>query len=416
MDRRTFLSAAGALPIAGLVSSAVADDTFQPTRSDATFTAGSGPGPIFIGSPVICGPAADAITILQPISRHATGWLEYAVENGPFQRVDNLAGGLMPLESHVLKFRLPFLPAGKKIRYRITARTIGWVQVREFYHGQVMPGEPQTTPEYSFKTISARAEETRFVVWNDTHENSETLHALHKLTAEAQPDFLLWNGDQSNDIHFEEKMAGQYLMPEGLAIADRWPLAYVRGNHDVRGPAARLLPKFTGAPDDRYYYSFRSGPVAAIVLDTGEDKPDTSEWLGGLTNFEAMRREQTAWLRATVRETWFQTAPFRVMFCHIPFWFRNVDLDKWVGVCSKPCRDAWTSILQEAGVHVVISGHTHDHAWMPAKENQPLNQLIGGGPKPQHATIICGEATSNQLRLTMKKLDGKVVADVKLKA
>jgi predicted phosphodiesterase len=403
--------------MAGLIGSAVsAADSSEPTTGDTTYTSGSGPGPIFAGSPVVCGPAADAITILHPIARHATGWLEYAVENGPFQRVDALVAGLMPLEAHVLKFRLPHLPAGKKIRYRITARTIGWVQVREFYHGQIMPGEPQTTPEYSFMTISARAEETRFVVWNDTHENSDTLHALHKMTAAAKPDFLLWNGDQSNDIHFEEKMAGQYLTPEGLAIADRWPLAYVRGNHDVRGPTARLLPKFTGAPLDRYYYGFRSGPVAAIVLDTGEDKPDDNMWLGGLTNFEAMRREQTAWLRSTVQEDWFRDAPFRVVFSHIPFWWRGVDLDKWVGVCSKPCRDAWTPILHEAGVHVVVSGHTHDPAWMPAIDKQPLNQLIGGGPKPEHATIIYGNATRDQLKLTMNKLDGTVVADCSLKA
>jgi hypothetical protein len=205
-------------------------------------------------------------------------------------------------------------------------------------------------------------------------------------------------------------------MPEGLAIADRWPLAYVRGNHDVRGPAARSLPRFTGAPADRYYYGFRSGPMAAIVLDTGEDKPDDNMWLGGITNFAAMRREQTAWLESTVNEPWFKDAPFRVLFCHIPFWFRGVDLDKWVGVCSKPCRDAWTPILQKAGVHLIISGHTHDFAWMPATASQPLNQLIGGGPQPQHATIIHGEATQSQLHLTMKKLDGTVVADVKLKA
>ena len=401
----------------GVVGGAVAlADEKTAEKAADKFTAGSEPGPVFAGSPVVCGPASDAITILHPLARHATGWIEYAVENGPFQRVDSLTAGLMPLDPHVLKFRLPPLPAGKKIRYRITARSVGWIQVREFFHGQVIPGEPETSPEYSFRTIAANADETQFVVWNDTHENSETLHALHKMTQEAKPDFLLWNGDQSNDVHFEEKMAGQYLIPEGLAIADRWPLAYVRGNHDVRGPAARSLPRFTGAPDDRYYYGFRSGPVAALVMDTGEDKPDDNMWLGGITNFAAMRREQTKWLASTVQETWFSKAPFRILFCHIPFWFLGVDPNAIVGVCSKPCRDEWSPILQKAGVHVVISGHTHDFAWMPAKEGQSLNQLIGGGPVPKYATIIYGSATRERLHLTMKKLDGTIVADVQLNA
>src|SRR6185503_9374510 len=124
----------------------------------------------------------------------------------------------------------------------------------------------------------AAADTTHFAVWNDTHENSETLQSLHRLTAALRPDFLLWNGDQSNDVHFERDMARQFLMPEGLRIAESRPLAYVRGNHDVRGPAAQSLADFTGTPDDRFYYGFRSGPLAALVMDTGEDKPDDSPY------------------------------------------------------------------------------------------------------------------------------------------
>ena len=67
--------------------------------------------------------------------------------------------------------------------------------------------------------------------------------------------------------------------------------------------------------------------------------------------------------------------------------------------------------LPMAGVHVIISGHTHDFAWMPAKEGQPLNQLIGGGPVPKYATIIYGSATPENLTLTMKKLDGTVLKE-----
>src|SRR5689334_12500535 len=100
MDRRSFLSAAGALPIAGAVGSAI---RAQEQQVDP-YTAGSPPGPVFAGSPVVCGPASDAITILHPLRRHATGWIEYAVEDGPYQRVDCLTAGLMPLDQYVLKF------------------------------------------------------------------------------------------------------------------------------------------------------------------------------------------------------------------------------------------------------------------------------------------------------------------------
>ncbi len=371
-------------------------------------------GPIFAGSPVVTGPAHDAIAILQPLQRHATGHLEFAIGDGPWTRVNAGQAGLMPLEEHVLKFQLPPLPAGATVKYRLEGHTIGWVKVRQFYHGEIKAGQKQTSPEYHFRTLDPHAESTRFVVWNDTHENPETLKALHKLTEPLKPDFLLWNGDQSNDVHFEKDMAGQFLNPGGLAIADRWPLAYVRGNHDVRGPAARALSQFTGTPGDRFYYGFRSGPLAALVLDTGEDSPDASPYHCHLADFERMQEEQAKWIKGAVKEPWFQDAPHKVLFCHIPLWFDHPKIPNNRFKGHKLARTLWEPTLTAAGVSVVISGHTHDYLWMPKKEGQPIAQLIGGAPQPKFATLIQGTATKDELKLKMTKLDGTVVTDVTL--
>lgn len=412
MNRRSFLKGGAASPLVSMASPGPAQD--RPAAPE--FTAGSGPGPVFGGAPVVTGPAAEAITILQPLQRHATGFLEFAVEDGPFQRVDAAKSGLLPFEEYVLKFRLPPLPPGKTVRYRVTARSVGWVRVREFKYGKIEPGSPEAGPARSFRTLDPGAETTSFVVWNDTHEQPETLRKLHARTADIRPDFLLWNGDQTNDINEEARMRAQFLAPEGLAIADRWPLAYVRGNHDVRGPKARLLHEYTGTPGDRFYYAFRSGPLAALVMDTGEDKPDDSVWLGGVTAFGDLRREQAAWLGKVVREPWFRDAPHKVLFCHIPLWWLRdrKDIDWWE--YSRPCREAWEPLLSAAGVKVVVSGHTHGYAWMPARKGQPIGQLIGGGPQPRHATILHGTATAKAVSLKMSKLDGTVVADVTLNA
>ncbi len=233
---------------------------------EGAWTAGGPDGPVFKGSPVVSGPAAEATCVLQPVQRLATGHLEYTVEDGAWQRVDGDEGGLTPMSGHVLKFRLPVLPPGKVVRYRTVARAAGWVKVRQFYHGEFKVGEPQTSPERTFRTLDPAAGTTTFAVWNDTHENTETLQALDALTHPLKPDFLLWNGDQSNDLHFERDMAGQFLTPAGLAIADRWPLAYVRGNHDVRGPAALSLPQFTGTPEDRFYIKLDGSVISEATL------------------------------------------------------------------------------------------------------------------------------------------------------
>jgi predicted phosphodiesterase len=388
-----------------------------PVVPEGTFTAGSDDGPIFAGRPIISGPGHDAIAILQPIQRFATGYLEYAISEGPWQRVDAAAAGLLPLEGHVLKFRLPPLPAGVEIRYRVCAHTIGWVRVREFYHGEVRRGKTQIGETGRFRTLDPAAATTSFVVWNDTHEHTAMLAALHAKTAALRPDFLLWNGDQTNDVHFEKDMRAQFLAPADLAIADRWPLAYVRGNHDVRGPAAHLVPKFTGTPDDRFYYAFRSGPLAALVMDTGEDKPDDSVYFGGMVDFAAMQRRQLAWLKDVARETWFRSAPFKVLFCHIPLYYtRDIFPEQRRWEAHDYCRSLWVPALVEAGVKLIVSGHTHSPRWMPAKDGQPIAQLIGGGPSVTSGTLLHGTASKKTLAVKMTRLDGAEVANFPLHA
>lgn len=401
MRRRTFLSTS--LAAAGLRVATESRANQEPSSRPGHTAEGRR---LLVGSPVVSGPASESITILQSLGVAATGYLEYSVDDGALQRVTAAAGGLLPYEQHVLKFRLPPLAPGKQVRYRVTAREVNWIPVKQFVHGTIVQGEAEAGEEHTFRTLDPAATETRFVVWNDTHENAATLESLAKLTAAAKPDFLLWNGDQTNDVHYEAEMGMQVLTPGGQELAANWPLAYVRGNHDLRGPAARHMPEFTGTPEDRFYYAFRSGPLAALVMDTGEDKPDDHPALGGLAAFAEFRQQQTEWLRQVVREPWFQEAPFRVLFCHLPLWWirERRDIDYWE--YSGPCRESWAPILAEAGVQLVVSGHTHNHAWMPAGDGQPLGQLIGGGPQPQYATFIEGHASRERLSIVVRSLVG----------
>src|SRR5687768_9001354 len=110
MKRRAFLAKSAALgSVLPLGLKAVAQNYSdyskdpRPDVAEGTLTAGSADGPIFAKSPVVMGPAAESITILQPIERHAIGYLEYAVEDGAYQRVDMVAAfetGLQPLAEH----------------------------------------------------------------------------------------------------------------------------------------------------------------------------------------------------------------------------------------------------------------------------------------------------------------------------
>ena len=60
------------------------------------------------------------------------------------------------------------------------------VSSREFKYGKIEQGKPEVSPAFSFRTLDPEAATTSFVVWNDTHEQPET---LKKHYAES-PDWL----------------------------------------------------------------------------------------------------------------------------------------------------------------------------------------------------------------------------------
>ena len=407
MQRREFL----ATGTAGLYLSSQLSASSVSAAEEKIRGADAGPESVFFGHPVLSGPAPESLTILQAVNGPASGFLEIAIGDQPFQRIDHEAHGLLPYDENVLKFVLPPIPAHETLRYRIAARKIHFVTDYKIVQGPV-----ESTPIQTAKTLNPAASTTRFVVWNDTHERQSTIQQLQQQTAAIEPDFLMWNGDQTNNVHDPRIMREQYLSPGQLEISARWPLAYARGNHDVRGPAARLVDRFTGTPEDRFYYAFRSGPVAALVMDTGEDKPDDRDVFAGLAAFEPMRRRQQAWLKQIIEEPWFKSAPFRILFCHIPLWWYE-DTSKYdFWFCSEVCREAWLPLLVRGGVQLVISGHTHRATWLPQNAEQPIGQLIGGGPEPERATLIDGQCDGKSLRLKCQFLNGKIAYETRIDA
>jgi predicted phosphodiesterase len=361
-----------------------------------------------LSHPVLTNPTPDAVSVLWATSAAATGWVEYGESDALGQRASGEVQGLMPYDERAFKVRLRNLMPGTRYHYRVHAVRVDF---RGPYDIRRQSQETSVSDVFSFTTPNPDADTARFTVWNDTHEVHETLRGLHEAHEKAQAnepdDFLLWNGDQTNDISTEERMIDQFLAAAGQPFAARVPYYYVRGNHDVRGPGARHLPRFTDVPDGAYYYSFRQGPLAALVLDTGEDKPDDHPVYGGLNDFAAFRTRQAEWLAREIERPEFRTAPIRVLFCHIPLWWQDRAL----------CDDGhkkWHDLLVKGGVQLVISGHTHRPGWFPPETGRPYGQLVAGGPRPTAATYIRGHATPERLAITHYRLNGEVLHEFEI--
>lgn len=58
-------------------------------------------------------------------------------------------------------------------------------------------------------------------------------------------------------------------------FATSTPFELVRGNHETRGKMARIYPKLFPKKNGKIYGSYRIGDIMIVMIDCGEDKPDT---------------------------------------------------------------------------------------------------------------------------------------------
>lgn len=390
MNRRNFLKQAGA----GTLLAAVCRPGVNAAEAPLS-------GLTFTTPPSLQNPGSTGMTVAVGVSGPSTAWVEYGETEQLGRIATGARHGLNPYDSLAHSVRLEGLRPGQRCCYRVHACPIDF---RGAY--DIRRGEAITSEIFSFRTFDPNAPEARFVVWNDTHENATTLAGLMKLTSREPADFLVWNGDITNDNYREDQMVRHYLGAGGHPFTCETPLLFVRGNHGTRGPAARALPRFIDLPAGQFYYSFRHGPLAGVVLDAGEDKPDTNPVYGGLGDFVAFRREQARWLEAELKKPLLRKARFRIAFCHIPLWWE----DRGPATDPADTRSGWHRLLAKHGFAAVISGHTHRHGLFPPNQMRPYAQLIGGAPKPEAATLIRGRVTRKELALTLYDLDGRELA------
>ena len=365
----------------------------------------SGPTPqALMATPaVVMAPRTDGVEIVWAVTRLCRGWVELRMEGGEvFQHAaDDF--GFVPQSDSVMRVRIDGLETGGKYEVRAIVEAVDGDKTRE------------ETPWKSFRTIDPAAVGAHFVVWNDTHENHETIRRLHEVTPAA--DFLLWNGDTCNNWDQESWLIPTLLNPAGQDVSAGRPMFLSWGNHDVRGKWAFKAKELVPMPQGRPFYSFRNGPVAFICLHTGEDKPDEHPSFGGRVAFESLRREQAEWLKKVTAIPEIRDAPNKVVFCHIPLrWIREHGVpdfqDGGYDHFARDCRLAWNDALVKWGVQVVISGHTHEDTWIPADEKFPYAQMVSGGPKLGAARWIEGKADASGLKLVMRDLAGRVVHEV----
>ena len=153
----------------------------------------------------------------------------------------------------------------------------------------------------------------------------------------------------------------------------------VRGNHETRGNLAREFSRYFPKEDGKIYGAYRLGDIMVVMLDSGEDKADSHPVYAGLTDFDAYRTEQAAWLEELVQTKEYKTARYRIVISHFPLVMPSDNRKEGVWKGWEDAIRKFLPVLNRAGVDLLVSGHTHRYAYYEAgTEGNNFPVLIQG--------------------------------------
>lgn len=359
----------------------------------------------------------------------AAGFVEYSTKEdlSDAKRVYACVPPLRSIQDKVLSVRIRGLEPNTKYYYRAATMPVNYPNA---YNVKV--GEPEYSAVRSFTTMGDKARSS-FAVINDTHSEIDTVKAIDKKLKELQPAVVVWNGDTVHQLRCEDEAIDNLLFPGGCALAENYAFLFVPGNHDFRGSWVRnldavLISRDPEEKDSKYWslgrnFALRQGDFALIGMDTGEDKPDAHSAFKGLAEFEPYRKLQTQWLKEAFERPEIKSAPFIVVFCHIPLFNSNPNAsrgDSLNGAAAwhKPCADMWSPLFKQYSVQAVITAHNHRFRYDAPTEDRPWAHLVGGGrtlhPKHDTATVINGTVEDGKMILRVYKMDnGKLFQEYK---
>ncbi|MDH6357088.1 endonuclease/exonuclease/phosphatase family protein [Parabacteroides sp. PF5-9] len=355
---------------------------------------------IFHTQPYLQNPVGNGITIMWQTTVPTYSWVEFGTDTLHLQKVHTLVDGQVICNGLHNKIRLNDLEAGRTYYYRVCSREITLYKAykKEF-------GETAVSPFSSFTLPSQDSTDFTAIIFNDLHKQEETLNALCRQVKDIPYDFVVFNGDCIDDPKTEEEALFHLSMQCEAVGANKVPVFYLRGNHEIRDAYSIGLRSLFDYVGDKTYGAFSWGDTRFVMLDCGEDKPDSTWVYYGLNDFTQLRQDQVDFLQKEFSQPAFQNASRRVLLNHIPLYGN--------GDAYRPCTDLWGPLLKEIPFDVNISGHTHRFMYHPkGSEGNNFPVVIGGNQRLEGATVMVLRKYGDQLSLQVLDTTGQKLLDL----
>ena len=290
------------------------------------------------------------------------------------------------------KVQITGLEPGKAYRYRVSSK-----EILQFEPYEVIFGETVVSDIFGFKTLDPAKKNFLFYVFQDIHGDAKRLDSMLQKIRLDDVDMIIFNGDTLNYLTSEKPIFEGFLDVSVDRFAKEIPFLYVRGNHDTRGSFARQLMDFFPPRDGKYYYSFKHGPVHFVVMDTGEDKPDTHPVYAGLTDFDRYRELQEEWLKKEIQSESFKKALYRVAVFHIPPFRKRHG--------SSEIARLWMPLLNEGGFDLLLCGHNHRFSRTNPTKGKNTFPILVAPPRG----FVKVDVSENQINLAVVNMGGETL-------
>ncbi|MBX3257719.1 MAG: metallophosphoesterase [Chitinophagaceae bacterium] len=297
------------------------------------------------------------VSIIWTTNKPATGWVELAPDDSShFYQSERpqffcTANGLKNVGT-IHQVHLKNLLPNTRYRYRVYSQEVLKHEFVYVHYGNVAATGVYRKKPLTF-TTHGRPGPFEFAVVNDIHERNNVLKQLLSQVDLANAGFIVFNGDMINASMNEEQVFGGFMDTATALFASETPMYYARGNHETRGPFASEFARYFPGIGGNLYYMFTKGNACFIVLDGGEDKPDSDIEYSGITDMDNYRTEQANWLAKVVQTDAFKNAKYKIAICHIP------PADGWHG--NQEIKKKWVPVLNKAGINIFIAAHEHRH-------------------------------------------------------
>lgn len=340
-----------------------------------------------------------SVSILWTTNRTGISWLELAPDDGThFYRTERpkyyATDQGFKTKDTLHHIRVEGLQPGKTYRYRAFSQEVLSHDWHTVQYGRIAATQVYQKEPLRFKTADPNATSTTFAIIQDIHEKNDIMKQLLSQIDFSNNDLVIFNGDMAGFFLSQQQMFKSFMDTAIEIFASQYPMYYSRGNHETRGPFADKFRDYFPSKSGELYYLLRRGPVCFVILDSGEDKPDSDIEYSGLANFDAYRTKQAEWLKDALKQPEYVNAPYKVVICHIP------PFESWHGAADIAMK--FVPLLNEAKAQVMLSGHLHRNIKVHSNPESHLFPVLA----VSNTTILKAKADDKELLLEIFDLEG----------